>query len=74
MKPNIRTDEKGLIARAVEALIKELGQVTASRFLSLPKEKQAESVRRHRQWQAQLREEEFFGRVLGPRARESVAE
>ena len=72
MKPSIFTDEEQLITKAIEALMKELGPVEASRFLSLPKKKRMESVKRHRQWQAQLQEEEFFDRVFGTRSRRST--
>ena len=65
MKPSIFTDEEQLIAKAIEVLMKELGPVEASRFLSLPKKRRTESVKRHRQWQAQLQEEGFFDRVFG---------
>lgn len=58
------TDEEQLITKAVDILIKELGPVEASRFLSLPKKKRTESVKRHRQWQARLQQEEFFDRVF----------
>jgi len=44
--------------------MKELGPIEASRFLTLPKKKRLESVKRHRQWQARLQKEEFFGRVF----------
>ena len=69
MKPSIFTDEEQLITKAIEVLMKELGPVEASRFLSLPKKKRMESVKRHRQWQAQLQEEGFFDRVFGTRSR-----
>ena len=72
MKPSIFTDEEQLIAKAIEVLMKELGPVEASRFLSLPKKKRTESVKRHRQWQAQLQGEEFFDRVFGTRSRRSA--
>jgi hypothetical protein len=74
VKPSIFTDEEKLITKAVEVLIKELGPVEASRFLTLPKKKRTESVRRHRHWQEQLQEEEFFDRVFGPRTKESTGE
>jgi len=64
VKTSIFTDEEQLITKAVDVLIKELGLVEASRFLSLPKKKRTESVKRHRQWQARLQQEEFFDRVF----------
>ena len=72
MKASIFTDEEQLITKAVDVLIKELGPVEASRFLALPKKKRTESVKRHRQWQAQLQQEEFFDRVFGTQTRGSV--
>ncbi len=72
MKTSIFTDEEQLITKAVDVLIKELGPVEASRFLTLPKKRRMESVKRHRQWQAQLQKDEFFDRVFGVGARGSV--
>ena len=73
MKTSIFTDEEQLITKAVDVLMKELGPIEASRFLTLPKKKRLESVKRHRQWQAQLQKEEFFGRVFGPGSRRAVS-
>ena len=64
MKASVFIDEEQLVAKAVEELIKELGPVETSRFLSLPKEKRLESVKRHRQWQSQLDKNEFFNSVF----------
>lgn len=72
MKASVFTDEEQLITKAVEVLVKELGPVEASRFLALPKKKRVESVKRHRQWQAQLRKGEFFDQVFGAGLRGSV--
>lgn len=72
MKTSIFTDEEQLIAKAINVLIKELGPVETSRFLTLPKKKRTESVKRHRQWQAQLQQGEFFDRVFGTRSRGSA--
>ena len=69
MKARIFTDEEQLITKAVDVLVKELGPVDASRFLTLPKKKRMESVKRHRQWQADLRPTEFFDRVFGSQSR-----
>jgi len=71
VKASIFTDEEQLITKAVDVLIKELGPVEASRFLTLPKKRRTESVKRHRQWQAQLQQEEFFTRVFGARPKRS---
>jgi hypothetical protein len=69
VKARIFTDEEQLITKAVDVLVKELGPVEASRFLALPKKKRIESVKRHRQWQAQLQPAEFFDRVFAGRSR-----
>ena len=72
MKARVLTDEEQLIRKAVDVLIKELGPVEASRFLALSRKKRIESVKRHRQWQAHLVQEEFFDRVFGAQASRSV--
>jgi hypothetical protein len=65
VKASVFIDEEQLITKAIDVLLKGLGPVEASRFLALPRKKRSESVTRHRQWQAQLRQEEFFDRVFG---------
>jgi len=72
VKASVFTDEEQLITKAVDVLVKELGPVEASRFLALPRKKRVESVKRHRQWQAQLQQEEFFDRVFGARVKGPV--
>ncbi len=58
-------DEEQLVAKAVDVLFGQLGPVEASRFLSLPRGKRTESVRRHRSWQAGLDKDRFFNEVFG---------
>jgi hypothetical protein len=72
VKASVFTDEEQLITKAVEVLVRELGPVEASRFLTLPRKKRMESVKRHRQWQTQLQQDEFFDRVFGVRAKGPV--
>jgi hypothetical protein len=72
VKASVFTDEEQLITKAVDVLVRELGPVEASRFLTLPRKKRVESVKRHRQWQAQLQQEEFFDRVFGARSKGPV--
>ena len=48
VKASVFTDEEQLIAKAVEVLVKELGPVEASRFLTLFQKKRIDSVKRHR--------------------------
>ena len=72
MQARVFTDEERLITKAVDVLVKELGPVEATRFLALPKKKRIESVKRHRQWQAQLQREGFFDRIFGARSKGPV--
>ncbi len=64
MKASVLIDEEQLVTKAIEVLVRELGPVEASRFLTLPKKKRVESVKRHRQWQAQLQKGEFFDKIF----------
>lgn len=57
-------DEELVIKKAVNALIKELGPVEAIRFISMPKKKRMDSVRRHREWQKLLEKTKFFDEVF----------
>ena len=59
----LREDE--LIRRAVETLLNTLGPVEATRFLSLARSHEFDSVQRHRVWQAGLDKETFFKQVFG---------
>jgi hypothetical protein len=60
-------DEDIVIKKAMEALINELGPVEAIRFITLPKIKRMESVRRHREWQKLLDKDRFFDEVFAGR-------
>ena len=57
--------EEQAVRRAIKALMKTLGPVETARFLNLPRQRRIESVRRHRQWQAQLDQAQFFDEVFG---------
>ncbi len=57
-------DEELVIKKAVNALIKELGPIEAIRFISMPKKKRIESVKRHREWQRLLEKTKFFDEVF----------
>jgi len=59
--------EEELIERGLAALIKALGPVEAMRFLTLPRPRRIESVRRHRRWQATLNRDQFLDQVFGPK-------
>jgi hypothetical protein len=65
MKQSQFLSEEALVQRAIEVLMETLGAVETSRFLSLPMKKRTESVKRHREWQAQLEKEQFFNDVFG---------
>ena len=65
MKTPPYLQEEELIERALTALLEALGPVEATRFLTLPRTRRLESVKRHRQWQARLNQEQFFERVFG---------
>ena len=58
-------DENLLVKRGTEILLKELGPAEALRFICLPSQRRAESVRRHRQWQDKLDKNEFLNAVFG---------
>ena len=64
MKTSIFMDEEQLIAIAIDALIERLGPVETNRFLTLPRKKRMESVKRHQLWQSQLKKDEFFDKVF----------
>ncbi len=57
--------EDKMIRRGLEALMATLGPVETVRFLTLPRQRRLESVRRHQQWQASLDQEWFFDQVFG---------
>lgn len=57
-------DEEIIIKKAMEALFRELGPVEAIRFISMPKKKRLESIRRHREWQRLLNKSKFFDEVF----------
>lgn len=65
MKQVTYMDEEVVIKKGMEALIKELGPVEAVRFITIPKMKRMESVRRHREWQKMLDKDRFFDEVFG---------
>jgi len=57
-------DEDIVIKRGIEALIKKLGPVEAIRFITMPRRKGVESVKRHREWQKLLNKDKFFNEVF----------
>jgi hypothetical protein len=57
-------DEEVMVQKAIKVLIGELGPIEANRFISMPRKKRIESVRRHRQWQKSLVKDKFFNKVF----------
>lgn len=64
MKPARYLDEKVVIQRGMQALISTLGSVEAVRFMTLPRERRIDSVKRHREWQDTLNKDDFFNDVF----------
>ncbi len=64
MKTNVFLTDESLMAKAIEILINTLGPVETGRFLSLPRKKRIESVRRHHLWQSTLDKDEFFHKIF----------
>lgn len=64
MKTGYYTAEEELPRKAIQVLMEKLGPLETFRFLSLPKEKGTESVKRHQQWQAELEQNSFFDDVF----------
>ena len=64
MKTQTYLSEDKIVRRAVKALMTALGPVETARFLTLPHPRRLESVKRHRQWQARLKQKEFFDQVF----------
>jgi hypothetical protein len=61
-------DEETVIKKAMQVLIKELGPVEAIRFITIPKSKRIESVKRHREWQKMLKKDIFFDEVFADKS------
>ena len=57
-------NEEVIIKKAMGILIKELGHVEAIRFITMPKIKRMESMKRHREWQKMLNKDSFFDDVF----------
>ena len=60
--------EEVLVARAVEVLMKALGPVETARFFNMPRQRRKESVKRHRLWQATLKNDAFFDQVFSQKS------
>jgi len=59
--------EEELIRRAVIALLRALGPVEATRFLTLDREQRLDSIQRHHEWQETLDAAQFLDQVLSQR-------
>jgi hypothetical protein len=60
----IYLDVCALCKKGIDALVKVLGPVEATRFLRFSQQKRIESVKRHRDWQKHLDKEAFFDEVF----------
>ena len=67
MKATRTVPDNDLMKKGIEILFRELGNVDAMRFLSIPREKRIESVKRHRDWQQTLEKDTFFDEIFGDR-------
>jgi len=67
MKATRTVPDNDLMKKGIEILFRELGNVDAIRFLSIPREKRIESVKRHRDWQQTLDKDTFFDEVFADR-------
>lgn len=65
MKLTKTVPDDDLIKKGIEILFRELGNVDAIRFLSIPRKKRVESVKRHRDWQRTLDKDAFFDEIFG---------
>ncbi len=57
-------DEGIMVKKAIKVLIGELGPIEANRFISMPRKKRIESVKRHSEWQKYLDKDKFFRKVF----------
>ena len=64
MKTSVFMSEEKLVIEAIDTLMDRLGAVEANRFLSLPRKRRMESVKRHQLWQSQLEKDRFFGSIF----------
>ena len=70
MKLTKSVSDNEILKKGTEILFRELGKVDAIRFLTMPREKRVESVKRHRKWQETLNKNAFFDEIFAdPRQR-----
>lgn len=56
--------EEALIQKAILILMKKLGPVETTRFVTIPPARKIDAVKRHRLWQSRLKKEDFFRSVF----------
>ena len=64
MKLTKTIPDNDLMKKGIKILFRELGNVDAVRFLSIPREKRVESVKQHRDWQQKLDRNTFFDEIF----------
>jgi hypothetical protein len=64
MKPMKILNEEAIVKRAIDVLMKELGPIETVRFITVPKKKRMESLKRHREWQKLLDKDKLFDEVF----------
>ena len=58
-------NEEEILEKGIEVLMRELGPVETARFLNIPRGRRIESVKRHREWQKSLKQDEFLNDIFG---------
>ena len=57
-------NDEQVVQKGVELLINGLGPLEALRFINIPRKQRTESVKRHRVWQKNLDQQQFFDTVF----------
>ena len=65
MKEHVYLEEEEMVRRAIDALLRDLGPIETTRFLTLAPRHRLDSVTRHRLWQESLERNGFFDAVFG---------
>jgi hypothetical protein len=61
-------NEDLIIEKAIRVLVEELGPIDTIRFITIPKIKRMESVKRHTEWQMMLDKDRFFDEVFSEKS------
>ena len=64
MRPMKYLYDEFIIKKAIDTLMKELGPAEKVRFITMPRKKRMESVKRHGGWQKYLDKDHFFQEVF----------